>query len=179
VHLPIKILDDRLLEKEKYFPHYAKHGDHGIDLRACIEKPVTLRPGDACKIGVGWAVDMAGGLQFPCLGGYGTERGWSNGGFAIPKSGLGDLGLVVGNLVGLIDAGYHGQIKVTAWHRGGYVVNADGTPGYELPPITIHPMERFSQLVFMPVVHPELIATNDFGHVTDRGEGGHGSTGTD
>lgn len=168
--LLIKIHDSRL-RNDSYFPKYANPGDHGIDLRACISEQIVLNPGASAKIPVGFAVD----LQNKLMSSDGDN--WGLGGIIIPKSGLGTEGLVVGNLVGLIDEGYQGQIEVTAWNRNGEDAQMD--VWREDVQITITPMMRFAQIFFTPIVRPELVAVEEFSHTTERNTGGFGSTGTD
>jgi dUTP pyrophosphatase len=130
-------------------PHYATSGSAGLDLRACIDRPITLLPGQTELIPTGIAIH----LDDPGLAAM-----------ILPRSGLGHKhGIVLGNLVGLIDSDYQGQILVSAWNRG----NA---------PFVLNPMERLAQLVVVPVVQVELNLVEDFAH-SPRGAGGFGSTG--
>jgi len=144
--LDVKILDRRLNEQ---LPAYATAGSAGLDLRACIEKPLVLEPGRTELIPAGLAIHLADpGLAAVIL----------------PRSGLGHKhGIVLGNLVGLIDSDYQGQIFVSTWNRGSVA-------------FTIEPMERLAQLVVVPVVQVELNIVADF-DASDRGAGGFGSTG--
>lgn len=142
----LRILDSRLIEQ---LPAYATPGSAGLDIRACIDAPVTLKPGETTLVPSGMAIHIG------------------NSGYAaimLPRSGLGHKhGIVLGNLVGLIDSDYQGQIFVSAWNRG----HAD---------FTILPMERIAQLIIVPVAQVQLNIVSDFTAST-RGEGGFGSTG--
>jgi dUTP pyrophosphatase len=141
-----KILDPRL---EAFPPSYATPGSAGLDLRACIDSPVTLTPGATTLIPSGMAIHLADpGLAAMIL----------------PRSGLGHKhGIVLGNLVGLIDSDYQGQLQISVWNR---------SP----TPFTIEPMERIAQLVIVPVLQVGFNRVDDFDQ-THRGEGGFGSTG--
>ncbi|MDH5535990.1 MAG: dUTP diphosphatase [Betaproteobacteria bacterium] len=144
--IDVKILDLRLRDQ---MPHYATPGAAGLDLRACIERPLTLAPGSTELIPAGIAIHLADpGLAAVVL----------------PRSGLGHKhGIVLGNLVGLIDSDYQGQIFVSTWNRG-------------TEPFVVKPMERLAQLVVMPVVQVGFNVVEAFG-ASDRGAGGFGSTG--
>jgi dUTP pyrophosphatase len=130
-------------------PEYATPGSAGLDLRACVAEPVTLEPGDTHLVPSGIAINLADpGLAAVVL----------------PRSGLGHKhGIVLGNLVGLIDSDYQGQIFVSAWNRGRST-------------FTIQPMDRLAQLVVVPVVQVALNVVEEFAAST-RGAGGFGSTG--
>jgi dUTP pyrophosphatase len=144
--LDVKILDPRLREQ---FPQYATAGSAGLDLRACIASALTLAPGKTELIPSGIAIH----LEDPGLAAV-----------ILPRSGLGHKhGIVLGNLVGLIDSDYQGQIMVSTWNRGD-------------TPFVLQPMERLAQLVIVPVVQVELNVVDDFAH-SERGAGGFGSTG--
>jgi dUTP pyrophosphatase len=144
--LDVKILDARLRDQ---LPHYATAGSAGLDLRACITEPLTLRPGKTELIPAGIAIH---------LGDPGVAA------VILPRSGLGHRhGIVLGNLVGLIDSDYQGQIFVSTWNRGS-------------APFVIQPMERLAQLVVVPVVQVALNVVEDFA-ASSRGAGGFGSTG--
>ena len=144
--MDVKILDARLRED---MPHYATAGSAGLDLRACIDAPVTLAPGETKLIPTGMAIHLADP-------GYGA--------LILPRSGLGHKhGIVLGNLVGLIDSDYQGQLMVSAWNRG-------------QQPFELVPMERLAQLVIVPVVQAQFNIVEDF-EASDRGENGFGSTG--
>src|SRR5471030_2723620 len=144
--LDIKILDPRMRDQ---LPQYATSGAAGLDLRACLDAPITLAPGQTELIPTGIAIH----LDDPGLAAV-----------ILPRSGLGHKhGIVLGNLVGLIDSDYQGQIFVSTWNRG----NA---------PFVLNPMERLAQLVIVPVVQVELNVVDDF-EQSPRGAGGFGSTG--
>jgi len=144
--LDVKILDPRMRDQP---PQYATTGSAGLDLRACIDEPITLAPGQTELVPTGIAIHLAdAGLAAVIL----------------PRSGLGHKhGIVLGNLVGLIDSDYQGQIFVSTWNRG----NA---------PFVLNPMERLAQLVIVPVVQVALNVVDDF-EQSPRGAGGFGSTG--
>lgn len=146
--IQLRILDPRL-EAELSLPEYATHGSAGLDLRACIEAPLALDPGQTELIATGIAVHI-GDPGFAAL--------------ILPRSGLGHKhGIVLGNLVGLIDSDYQGQIFVSCWNRG-------------MQAFTIEPGERIAQLVFIPVARPALELVQAFDPST-RGEGGFGHSG--
>ena len=131
-------------------PHYATAGSAGLDLRACLDAPLTLAPGDAQLIPTGMAIH----LGHP---GYAA--------MILPRSGLGTKhGIVLGNLVGLIDSDYQGPLMVSCWNRGKAA-------------FTIEPMERIAQMVVVPVVQVELNVVEGF-EASERGAGGFGSTGS-
>jgi dUTP pyrophosphatase len=146
VKIDVRILDPRLHDS---LPQYATAGSAGLDLRACIADPLVLNPGEAQLIPTGMAIHL------------------DDAGFAaliLPRSGLGHRhGIVLGNLVGLIDSDYQGQILVSCWNRGG-------------EPFTIAPLERIAQMVIVPVVQARLNIVEDFA-ASERGAGGFGSTG--
>lgn len=146
--LQVKILNPRV-GREIPLPGYATEGSAGMDLRACIEHPLTLNPGAAHLVPTGIAVHLADpGLAAMIL----------------PRSGLGHKhGLVLGNLVGLIDSDYQGELLVSCWNRSGIAY-------------TISPGERIAQLVLFPVVQATLQVVDDFSS-SSRGEGGFGHTG--
>ena len=144
--LDVKILDPRLRDS---LPQYASAGAAGLDLRACIPAPLTLAPGAAELVPSGIAIH----LSDPGLAAV-----------VLPRSGLGHKhGIVLGNLVGLIDSDYQGQVMVSVWNRGGAA-------------FTIQPMERIAQLVVVPVIQVKLNVVEEFVE-TRRGAGGFGSTG--
>jgi dUTP pyrophosphatase len=144
--LDIKILDEKI---RPHLPHYATPGSAGLDLRACIDEPITLRAGDSALVPTGLAIH---------LGDPGLAA------VLIPRSGLGHKhGIVLGNLVGLIDSDYQGQVFVSCWNRG-------------QEPFVVNPMERIAQLVVVPVVQVELNVVESF-EESSRGAGGFGSTG--
>ena len=144
--IDVKILDPRLHEQ---MPAYATAGSAGLDLRACLSAPLNLRPGQTELIPAGLAIH----LSDPGLAAV-----------IVPRSGLGHKhGIVLGNLVGLIDSDYQGQLFVSTWNRGSAA-------------FTIEPMERLAQLVVVPVVQVRLNVVEEFG-ASARGAGGFGSTG--
>ena len=144
--LDVRILDDRI---RSHLPAYATAGSAGLDLRACIEAPITLEPGDTTLLPTGLAIH----LDDPGLAAI-----------IIPRSGLGHKhGIVMGNLVGLIDSDYQGEVKVSCWNRG-------------REPFVIQPLERVAQLVVVPVVQVQLNVVDAF-EESARGAGGFGSTG--
>lgn len=144
--IDLRILDDRLKDN---LPAYATAGAAGLDLRACLDAPVDLAPGATTLVPTGMALHIA-------------DPGMAA--MILPRSGLGHKhGVVLGNLVGLIDSDYQGQIFVSVWNRG----NAS---------FTIQPLERIAQLVIVPVVQATFNLVDSF-EESERGEGGFGSTG--
>lgn len=144
--IDLKILDKRL---EDSLPQYATPGAAGLDLRACIDEPLTISPGETTLVPTGLAIHLAdSGLAAMIL----------------PRSGLGHKhGIVLGNLVGLIDSDYQGQIFVSTWNRGSTA-------------FILNPLERLAQLVIVPVLQVGFRIVDDFS-ASDRGAGGFGSTG--
>ncbi|MCV2218594.1 dUTP diphosphatase [Thauera sp. Sel9] len=144
--IDVKLLDERL---KAHPPAYATSGAAGLDLRACLPAPITLHPGETTLVPSGLAIHLADpGLAAMVL----------------PRSGLGHKhGIVLGNLVGLIDSDYQGQIFVSVWNRG-------------RASFTIQPMERIAQLVVVPVLQVGFNVVDDF-DASQRGAGGFGSTG--
>ncbi len=144
----IKILDKRI-GAEFEMPDYASAGAAGLDLRACIDAPLVLMPGDTSLIPSGIAIHMEDKELASVI---------------LPRSGLGHKhGIVLGNLVGLIDSDYQGQVFISCWNRGE-------------EEFTIHPGDRIAQMVFVPVVHAKFEIVDDF-EETKRGAGGFGHTG--
>ncbi len=144
--IDVKILDSRL---NTNMPNYATPGRAGLDLRACLTEPLTLAPNAWQLVPTGMAIY----LQDPAYSAL-----------ILPRSGLGHKhGIVLGNLVGLIDSDYQGQLMVSAWNRSDVA-------------FTIEPMERIAQLVIVPVVQAQFNIVNDF-EASERGAGGYGSTG--
>ena len=144
--IDVRIIDPRLQDN---LPNYATPGSAGLDLRACLDAPLTLAANAWQLVPTGIAIY----LQDP---GYAA--------LILPRSGLGHKhGIVLGNLVGLIDSDYQGQLMVSAWNRSDV-------------PFTIEPMERIAQLMIVPVVQAEFNIVTEFA-ATQRGEGGYGSTG--
>lgn len=147
MNVDLKILDARLRDN---MPAYATPGSAGLDLRACLDAPLTLAPGEWQLVPTGMAIH----LQDP---GYAA--------MILPRSGLGHKhGIVLGNLVGLIDSDYQGQLMVSAWNRSPTA-------------FTLQPMDRLAQLVIVPVVQPSFRLVDAFETASERGEGGYGSTG--
>ncbi|MBK6323280.1 dUTP diphosphatase [Candidatus Aalborgicola defluviihabitans] len=144
--IDVKILDSRLIDQ---MPNYATPGSAGLDLRACLDDPLTLEPNAWQLVPTGMAIY----LQDPAYAAL-----------ILPRSGLGHKhGIVLGNLVGLIDSDYQGQLMVSAWNRSDVA-------------FTIAPMERIAQLVIVPVVQAQFNLVTEFA-ASHRGEGGYGSTG--
>ena len=144
--IDVKVLDPRLAEQ---LPTYATPGSAGLDLRACLDAPITLAPNAWQLVGTGIAIHLA-------------DPGYAA--LILPRSGLGHKhGIVLGNLVGLIDSDYQGELKVSAWNRSDTA-------------FTLQPMERLAQLVIVPVVQASFNVVADF-PATQRGAGGYGSTG--
>lgn len=146
MNVDIKILDARLREN---MPAYATPGSAGLDLRACIDAPLTLEPGQWQLVPTGMAM-------------YLKDPGYAA--MILPRSGMGHKnGIVLGNLVGLIDSDYQGQLMVSTWNRGSNT-------------FTLNPMERLAQLIIVPVMQVGFNVVEDF-EASDRGAGGFGSTG--
>ncbi len=147
MNIDLKIIDPRMASQ---LPAYATPGSAGLDLRACLNEPLTLAPNAWQLVPTGIAIHL-------CDPGYAA--------MILPRSGLGHKhGIVLGNLVGLIDSDYQGQLMVSAWNRS------------EVP-FTIEPMERIAQLVVVPVVQARFNVVEEFAAASERGEGGYGSTG--
>jgi dUTP pyrophosphatase len=146
--IDLKILDPRMRE-ERYAPQNATPGSAGIDLRACIEMAIKIHPGETILVPAGIAIHLADpGLAAMIL----------------PRSGLGHKhGIVLGNLVGLIDSDYQGEIFVSTWNRGH-------------DSFTLNPLDRLAQLVVVPVMQVGFNVVDDFS-ASERGAGGFGSTG--
>ena len=144
--LDIKILDARMRD---YLPAYATSGSAGLDLRACLEEAITLEPGQTTLVRTGLAIHI-------------EDPGYAA--LILPRSGLGHKhGVVLGNLVGLIDSDYQGQLMISTWNRGATA-------------FTLNPLERLAQLVIVPVVQATFNIVDDFAQ-SERGAGGFGSTG--
>jgi dUTP pyrophosphatase len=144
--IDVKILDNRLRETP---PEYATPGSAGLDLRACIEAPIHVAPGQTTLVPTGMAIHLADpGLAAMIL----------------PRSGLGHKhGIVLGNLVGLIDSDYQGELMVSVWNRSSVT-------------FTLNPLDRIAQLIIVPVLQVGFNVVDDF-DASHRGEGGFGSTG--
>ncbi|WP_417502538.1 dUTP diphosphatase [Marinobacter sp.] len=148
-NLQVRILDDRI-GNGIAFPEYATEGSAGLDLRACLDSPITLAPGETVLIRTGLSIHIAD----PSLAAM-----------ILPRSGLGHKhGIVLGNLVGLIDSDYQGELMVSCWNRGNTA-------------FTVDVGERIAQLVLVPVIQADFEIVSEF-DVSSRGEGGFGSTGT-
>lgn len=146
--LEVRILDERI---RSMLPRYATAGAAGLDLRACIEAPLSLNPGDSQLLPSGIAIHLG-------------DPGYAA--MVLPRSGLGAKnGIVLGNLVGLIDSDYQGPLMVSVWNRGKAA-------------FTIQPLDRIAQLIVVPVVQMELEVVKEFA-ASARGAAGFGSTGKD
>ena len=144
--IAVKIIDPRMADP---LPAYATPGSAGLDLRACLQEPLTLQANAWQLVPTGIAIYLA-------------DPGFAA--LILPRSGLGHKhGIVLGNLVGLIDSDYQGQLMVSAWNRSD-------------TPFTIEPMERIAQLVIVPVLQAQFNVVSEF-PASERGEGGYGSTG--
>jgi dUTP pyrophosphatase len=144
--IDLKIIDARMRD---FLPAYATTGSAGLDLRACIDAPLTLAPGQTALVPTGLAIHIA-------------DPGYAA--MILPRSGLGHKnGIVLGNLVGLIDSDYQGQLMVSTWNRGQSA-------------FTLQPLDRLAQLVVVPVLQVAFNVVDDF-DASDRGAGGFGSTG--
>ncbi len=144
--LEVKILNEKIRDQ---LPHYATPGSAGLDLRACIAEAVTVNPGETHLVPTGMAIHLG-------------DPGYAA--LILPRSGLGHKhGIVLGNLVGLIDSDYQGELMVSCWNRGQTA-------------FVLQPMERLAQLVVVPVIQVEMDVVEDFAQ-SHRGEGGFGSTG--
>ena len=144
--LEVKILDERI---RSMLPHYASSGAAGLDLRACLEKPLVLEAGNSQLVSSGIAIHVA-------------DPGYAA--VILPRSGLGAKnGIVLGNLVGLIDSDYQGPLMISVWNRGKSA-------------FTIQPLDRIAQMIIVPVVQVEFQVVEEFA-ASARGAGGFGSTG--
>lgn len=148
MNLKFKRLDPRVGTNWP-IPEVGTPGSAGVDLRACLDELVTLAPGETILIGTGIAIHL-------------EDPGFCA--MILPRSGLGHRGLVLGNLVGLIDSDYQGELKISTWNRG-------------QEPQTIEPGDRIAQMVITPIIQPTFIEVDDF-ESSSRGEGGFGHTGT-
>lgn len=147
MHVDLKILDPRMAEQ---LPAYATPGSAGLDLRAALDAPLTIQPGETQLVPTGIAIHLADPAYAAMI---------------LPRSGLGHKhGIVLGNLVGLIDADYQGPLMVSCWNRS--------SAAY-----TLQPLERLAQLVIVPVVQAQFRVVHSF-EASARGSGGFGSTGT-
>lgn len=144
--IDVKILDPRMQDQ---MPAYATPGSAGLDLRACLDAPITIEPGQTVLVPTGLAIHIG-------------DPGYAA--MILPRSGMGHKnGIVLGNLVGLIDSDYQGQLMVSTWNRGSQS-------------FTLNPMERLAQLIVVPVLQVGFNVVEEFGD-SARGEGGFGSTG--
>ena len=147
MHIDVKIINPLIKDQ---LPHYATAGSAGLDLRACISDKIILEPGQTVLIPTGLAIHLADANYAAMI---------------LPRSGLGHKhGVVLGNLVGLIDSDYQGELMVSTWNRGNTA-------------FTIESCERIAQMVIVPVVQAQFNLVADF-DASDRGAGGFGSTGT-
>jgi dUTP pyrophosphatase len=145
--IDVKVIDPRLTDN---LPSYATPGSAGLDLRACLDAPLVLAPNAWQLVPTGMAIHLNDPAYAALI---------------LPRSGLGHKhGIVLGNLVGLIDSDYQGQLMVSAWNRSDVA-------------FTIEPMERIAQLVIVPVVQAQFNIVSEFAGVSERGVGGYGSTG--
>lgn len=144
--IDVKILDPRMKDQ---LPAHATPGSAGLDLRACIDAPIIIKAGETVLIPTGLAIHIADPAYAAMI---------------LPRSGMGHKnGIVLGNLVGLIDSDYQGQLMISTWNRG----NTD---------FTLNPMERLAQLIIVPVMHVSFNVVEEF-DTSERGAGGFGSTG--
>lgn len=148
ISVSLKVLDERMRE---HLPAYATGGSAGMDLRACLDQAITIEPGQTHLIPTGISIHIDDPDYAAII---------------LPRSGLGHKsGIVLGNLVGLIDSDYQGPLMVSAWNRSQI-------------PFVMQPMERLAQLVFVPVARAQFKIVDDFNQTSARGHGGFGSTGT-
>lgn len=146
IEVEMKVLDERMVD---FVPTYATAGSAGLDLRACLDEEVVLQPGETFLVPTGLAIYLANPAYAAVL---------------LPRSGLGHKhGIVLGNLVGLIDSDYQGELKVSLWNRGS-------------EPFAVKPFERIAQMVVVPIVQAHFKRVEEFVG-SSRGEGGFGSTG--
>ena len=147
-NIQLKVLDPRIGDSIP-LPHYATDGSAGLDMRACIDEPITVSPGETVLVPTGLAIHVADPALAAVL---------------LPRSGLGHKhGLVLGNLTGLIDSDYQGQVFISCWNRS--------STAYE-----VQPAERIAQMVFIPVEQVQFSVVDEFGD-SERGDGGFGSSG--
>ena len=144
--LDLKILNPKMRDQ---LPHYATTGSAGLDLRACLDEPLILEPGQTALVPTGLAIHVG-------------DPGYAA--LILPRSGLGHKhGIVLGNLVGLIDSDYQGELMISTWNRGQTT-------------FTLNPLERLAQLVIVPVVQAQFNIVDEF-EQSERGAGGFGRTG--
>lgn len=145
-NIDLKILDPRMKDQ---LPAYGTPGSAGLDLRACVDEAITIQPGETILIPTGLAIHIGDPAYAAMI---------------LPRSGMGHKnGIVLGNLVGLIDSDYQGELMISTWNRG---QNS----------FTLNPMERLAQLIIVPVLQVGFNIVDEFGD-SERGEGGFGSTG--
>ena len=146
INVDIKIINEMIKE---HLPDYGSIGSAGLDLRACINEEITIKPGETALIPTGFAMFLKNPDYAACI---------------LPRSGLGHKhGIVLGNLVGLIDSDYQGELMVSCWNRSS-------------ENFTVNPLDRIAQMIIVPVMQANLNIVKDF-EATDRGSGGFGSTG--
>lgn len=142
----LKVLDERM---RPYLPRYATEGSAGLDLRALLDAPIVIAPGETVLVKTGLAIHIADSRYAAMI---------------LPRSGLGHKkGIVLGNLVGLIDSDYQGELMISTWNRSE-------------TPFTLEPFERLAQLIIVPVMQAQFHVVDDF-QASERGAGGFGSTG--
>lgn len=148
----VKIIHPKIGQDPNFpLPTRATDGSAGIDLRACIDEPLTIHPNETVLVGTGIAIHIV-----DC----------NYAGLILPRSGLGHKhGIVLGNLVGLIDADYQGELMVSVWNRSDQ-------------PFVLQPAERMAQYVVVPIARPDFVVVDEFDNTSARGAGGFGSTGT-
>jgi dUTP pyrophosphatase len=146
INVDIKIINEMIKD---HLPDYGSIGSAGLDLRACINEQITIKPGETALIPTGFAMFLKNPDYAACI---------------LPRSGLGHKhGIVLGNLVGLIDSDYQGELMVSCWNRSS-------------ENFTVNPLDRIAQMIIVPVMQANLNIVKDF-EATDRGSGGFGSTG--
>jgi dUTP pyrophosphatase len=146
INIDIKIINEMIKD---HLPDYGSIGSAGLDLRACINEEITIKPGETALIPTGFAMFLKNPDYAACI---------------LPRSGLGHKhGIVLGNLVGLIDSDYQGELMVSCWNRSS-------------ENFTVNPLDRIAQMIIVPVMQANLNIVKDF-EATDRGSGGFGSTG--
>ena len=146
INVDIKIINEMIKD---HLPDYGSIGSAGLDLRACINEEITIKPGETALIPAGFAMFLKNPDYAACI---------------LPRSGLGHKhGIVLGNLVGLIDSDYQGELMVSCWNRSS-------------ENFTVNPLDRIAQMIIVPVMQANLNIVKDF-EATDRGSGGFGSTG--
>lgn len=151
MNVDLKIVNPLINEKPEYSPAYSTPGSAGIDLRACSAEKIVIQPNAVVMVGTGLSIHLA-------------DPGFAA--MLLPRSGTGHKrGIVLGNLVGLIDSDYQGELKLSVWNRTTEVME-------------IEPMERIAQMIIVPVVQAKFNIVESFDKVSERGAGGYGSSGT-